>query len=139
MTDTRDAPPLDGHTWPAWALPAAAIAGPGASGAGVGMVVARYWSDPGPLALIVVMIVVATLCGAGVVSRAMRHERRRYAVTEIAVMLAIALLFYADGPLGRAVLAALVGGGLLATARRIRGDRRRQATKMQNGWPDGSA
>ncbi|TDC52031.1 hypothetical protein E1212_10525 [Jiangella ureilytica] len=136
MTGIQDAPPRH-HRWPAWALPASVVAGPGAVGTGVGLAVARYRQEPQGLAIVLVVLLIAALGGAAAVSRAMRHERRRYAVTEIAVILAAALLFYAGSTMGRMVLAALVGGGLLATARTIRGERR-QPTKMQNGWPSRS-
>ncbi|WP_116951615.1 hypothetical protein [Jiangella endophytica] len=138
MTDLREAPPSGGHRWPAWALPVSIVAGLGAAGVGAGLAVARYGEEPGVVAFGLGVLLVTVLFGAGVVSRAMRHERRRHAVTEIAVILGIALLFYAGSPPGRIVLAGLAGGGLFATARTIRRDRR-QATKMQNGWPDGSA
>ncbi|MBB5786363.1 hypothetical protein [Jiangella mangrovi] len=138
MTDTRELRLPDERPWPAWALPVSAVAGVGALGAGLGLAVARYWGDPLPLAIAPVLLVMAAGCGAAVVRRALRHERRTYAVTEVAVVLAVAAVLYAGSPLGRAVLAALVGGGLLATAWAVRSERR-QPTKMQNGWPSRSA
>ncbi|SDU48680.1 hypothetical protein [Jiangella alkaliphila] len=139
MTDVPDAPAPADHRWPAWALPAATAGGVVLVLAGMGLSVARYRAEPFGLAVAVPLLVVTTLAGAGVVSRAMRHGQRRYAVTEIAVMLGVALLFYAGRTPGHLVLATMVGGGLLATARTIRRDRDRQATKMQNGWPERSA
>lgn len=139
VTDIGDVAPRDARRRPAWARPVSAAGGLGVVGVGAGLAVARYHEEPGGLAFGLVLILVTVLCGGAVVSRALRHERRRHTVTEIAVVLGVALLLYAGSPPGRMVLAGLVGGGLLATARTTRRARDRQATKMQNGWPDGSA
>lgn len=122
MTDVPDAPARADHRSPASVLPLSVGAGLVATGVGAGLAVARYGDAPGRLAFGLVVLLVTVLCGAGVVLRAMRHERRRYAVTEIAVILAVALALYAGSQVGRMALAGLVGGGLLATARTIRRD-----------------
>ncbi|PZF79487.1 hypothetical protein [Jiangella anatolica] len=139
MTGTRDAAVRVDHRWPGWALPAATAAGWVLVVVALGLAAARYHEEPFALGIAVPLLLITTLAGAGVVSRAMRHDQRRYAVTEIAVFLGLALLFYAYSTPGRLVIATMVGGGLLATARTIRRDRERQATKMQNGWPERSA
>lgn len=122
MTDVPDAPARARHRWPAWALPTSLVAGLGAAGVGAGLAVARYGDAPGRLAFGLAVLLLTVLCGAAVVSRAMRHERRRYAVTEVSVILAVALLLYAGSQVGRMALTGLVGGGLLAIAWTIRRD-----------------
>lgn len=130
MTDLPDVIPRDDRAWPRGSVVLSVVIGLAAVGAGVGLVVGAAGRGSGVMLVVLAGFVVAFGFALAVFGVAFRHRitgrpvpGRLQVLTAVPAFVAVGVLYGVDGSAGGAMLAGLIGGGMVANLRAIRAAR----------------